>query len=283
MPDAQVSGLVADIQRFSLHDGPGIRTSVFLKGCNMNCAWCHNPETISPHPEYMLNPDKCIHCGQCAEGCYAGARIPVGKVMTPEDVLKVVLADRAYYGQDGGMTLTGGEPCLQPGFSAAILRLAKSAGIHCAMETNLSLPWKTVQPLALSSDMIMCDLKIWDNTLHRQYTGIGNIRILENLQALDALNVPILVRTPLIQGINDDDACIGSIARFLSSLRNLHAYELLPYHALGLSKIIEGKPQQQRFSRPDTEKIRALARLANNHVHTVRVSAEAVKEEQRST
>lgn len=282
MEARDVTGIVTDIQRFSLHDGPGIRTSVFLKGCNMDCAWCHNPETIHPWPEIILDPDRCIHCGKCADGCYSGARRPVGREMTAEAVLLEVLRDQPYYAGGGGVTLTGGEPTFQPKFAAAILDLAKGAGIHRAMETNLLAPGEVLLNLAARCGLVMCDLKLWDEELHRHFTGTGNRRILENLRALDGAGVPLMVRTPLVAGVNDDDACVESIAKFLGALRHLQCYELLPYNALGLSKRVEGCPPRQKFERPSPDRVRALACLAQRHVKPVRIAGRDIEKERRA-
>lgn len=274
---SNLSGLVASIQRFSLHDGPGIRTSVFLKGCNLRCAWCHNPETIRPESEIMLDMDRCIHCGHCVEGCYSGARTVVGKTMTARQVICEVLQDKAYYCKDGGLTLTGGEPTLQPNFSDAILSLAEREDIGCAIETNLYAPWETLRKLADRCELVMCDLKLWDHALHRKYTGVGNALILENLQKLSIYGKRLLIRTPVIAGINDQDDCILSIAHFLGELKGIIAYELLPYHPLGLSKKIEGHEPQQRFDRPSREHLELLVALAGKYIDNVRISNIAVK------
>ncbi len=128
-------GVITDIQRFSLHDGPGIRTSVFFKGCNLNCAWCHNPETISFAPEVIVDPEKCIGCGKCDEGCYSGARREVGRRFSAEELMTEILQDKDYYGKTGGVTLTGGEVTCQPEFAYEILKQCQSAGIGRAIET----------------------------------------------------------------------------------------------------------------------------------------------------
>ena len=272
----KIAGIVTDIQRFSLHDGPGIRTNVFLKGCNMRCAWCHNPETLSFEPEYIVDPDKCIHCGKCAEGCYSGARRLVGREMTPEEVMHEVLLDRDYYGADGGMTLTGGEPTCQSRFAKALFALANENGIGCAIETNLTAPQDIYAGLLPMCRMMMCDMKIWDSELHRKWTGVDNTRIRENLRFADTIGIPIIVRTPVIAGINDTEDEIGSIADFLCGIRNLQYYELLPYHALGLSKALEGKQKQENFRKPDNEALRRLALLARDRGLSVCIAGKAV-------
>lgn len=234
-------GVVADIQRCSYHDGAGIRTSVFLKGCNMRCAWCHNPETIAPEPQYLLHPDKCIGCGKCAEGCFSGARTLCGREMTAEAVVREILLDAPYYGADGGVTVTGGEPSVQAEFAEAILRSCRAQGIHTAVETNLLAPWETLLPMLRQADLIMADLKVFDAEAHRQWTGVPNGRIKENFRRIRELGTPLILRTPVVAGVNDTEEALGAIARFAAALPTLRYFELLPYHSLGLSKgTIEG-------------------------------------------
>ena len=198
-----IKGIVADIQRASIHDGIGIRTTVFLKGCPLSCAWCHNPECISFKPQVMLYPDKCIHCGMCEKGCFAGAKVVCGKEMSPEEVLKEILSDKPYYSGGGGVTVSGGEPLAQKEFTREIIRLCRENGISCAIETSLIY---YDEELFKNLDFIMADLKIWDSGLHQQYTGVPNEAIKENFIKLNKLNIPIIARTPVIleieQGID---------------------------------------------------------------------------------
>lgn len=230
----------------------------------MHCAWCHNPETIAFQPETIVNPDKCIHCGKCNEGCFSGARRTVGREMTPEQVIDEVLLDSAYYGEEGGMTLTGGEPTCQPDFTEALLALAERSGISCAMESNLNTKSETLKQFLRYCNLLMCDMKIWDDASHRFWTGVSNALIKKNLLIANETNIPIIVRTPLISGINADPMQIGAIAEYLSSIDNLLYYELLPYHELGLSKKLEGSQAQQRFSKPEKAQINQLASIAKS-------------------
>ena len=158
------SGLIADIQRCSIHNGLGIRTTVFVKGCPLSCVWCHNPECIAPEPQTLFYPEKCIVCGFCAEGCYTGARVTCGREMTPEEVFREIERDAPYYGADGGLTISGGEPLMQADFCAALLDICKSRGVHRAVETSL-LFWN---PQVMEKiDLLMADLKIWDDEAHK--------------------------------------------------------------------------------------------------------------------
>ena len=261
-----MTGIVTDIQRFSIHDGPGIRTTVFLKGCNLRCRWCHNPETLRPRPELQVLPDKCIGCGACfeacphgahvaAEGgrqflrerceacgacaavCYAGALVIVGREMTVADVLDEVLQDRDYYASSGGgVTVSGGEPLFQRDFCLALLAACKAAGLHTAVETNLAWPWERVESVLPAIDLVMADLKTMDPAVHAEWTGATNEQVLANLRRLAGAGVELIVRTPVVPGVNDTPEAVGQIADFLRDLPDLLTYELLPYHPLGAGK-----------------------------------------------
>ena len=260
-----MEGIVFDIQRYSLNDGPGIRTTVFLKGCPLRCSWCANPESQSAHPEIGWFENRCLQCGKCVQRCKEGAlqhidgRIHIlrdhcslcglcadscpggalkifGKKMRVEDVLRIVEKDRAYYElSGGGMTLSGGECASQAEFSLELLRAARSRGIHTAMETSALAAPAVFARLAAAADCVYVDLKLADPGLHAQYTARGNATILQNIRALKAVNPNFTVRTPLIPGINDSTECIAAACAFLKDC-GVDAIELLPYHTLGLSK-----------------------------------------------
>ena len=192
-----LSATITDIQRFSVHDGPGIRTTVFVKGCNMHCTWCHNPETLSFEPQTFFYPDLCIGCGLCDEGCYAGAKVDCGKEMTLEEVLAVILEDKPYYGQEGGVTLSGGEPICRPEFSGALLAACKREGIGTAIETNMSTPWKNILESVRHADLVMCDLKDADEERHLRLTGARIEIIRENILRVSAeLESPFFFALP---------------------------------------------------------------------------------------
>jgi len=264
--DDPPKGIVTEIQRFSLHDGPGIRTTVFLKGCNLRCFWCHNPETLKPKPELQIFPARCIGCGECfqrcprgahllldgqrqfrrelcvacgrcAETCYAGALVLVGAYMTVDKVMEEVLRDRPFYEtSEGGVTLSGGEPLLQPDFSYALLERCRQEGIGTAIETALNLPWECVDSILPVTDLIMVDIKTMDSAKHRECTGVPNDRILANAERLGQRSQPLIVRTPIVPGVNDTAEHVRAIAEFVSRLPNLICYELLPFHPLAESK-----------------------------------------------
>lgn len=255
-----MTSYITSIQRFSVFDGPGIRTVVFLKGCPLHCAWCHNPECISFEPELMRYPQKCIHCGKCAEGCYSGAQVICGKEMTPEEVFGEVMQDKAYYGADGGLTVSGGEPLSHPNFVRQIVTLCLKNGIHTAIETSM---YRFDRELLQSFSLIMTDIKIWDDELHRKYTGIGNRKIKENIILADQLGIPIIVRTPVISGINDSAEQIQNIAGFVRKLKNAVSYELLPYHPLGEAKLKALGREGGHFVIPGKDKMEELKQYAD--------------------
>ena len=251
-----LSALVADIQRSSVDDGPGLRTTVFFKGCPLSCRWCHNPECISREPEMMYYPEKCIGCGRCSEGCFSGAKVICGKEMTAEEVFSQIKLDADYYGSDGGVTFSGGEPMLQKEFIGELIPMCRDAGIGTAIETSLII---YDEDIFKNLDIVMADLKIWDSSLHRQYTGVPNEEIKEHFKMLDTLGVPIIARTPVITEI---DQGIDKISAFLKQLKNVVKYELLPYHPLGVSKLKALGKEEVLFSIPSKEQMEEVSKYA---------------------
>ena len=252
--------LITEIRRFSLEDGPGIRTVVFFKGCPLRCAWCHNPECLSYEAEELFYPEKCIHCGGCEAGCYSGARVLCGRSMTPEEVMAVIREDKAYYGKEGGVTLSGGEPLSHREFALAIADACQREGISLGIETSL---YRYDEELLSRCNVLMTDVKLMDSALHKKYVGVGNEEILHNLQRADALGIPIIVRTPVVPGVNDTKENIAATAAFLKGLHHLASYELLPYHPLGLSKAAALGREMTEFPIPTNEKMKELRRYAD--------------------
>lgn len=268
-----MGGIVADLQRSSVHDGPGLRTTVFLKGCQLDCPWCHNPETISPQPEELYYPEKCIGCNQCANGCFSAARVLCGREMSVEDVLAEVALDAPYYGKDGGVTLSGGEPLCQREFALELLRACRERGVHTAMETNLCFPPVYTRSVLAELDLLMADLKFWDPQAHRRWTGQTNGFVKENLWQASGMGLPIILRTPVIPGVNDTTQEISAIARFAAGLETLVYYELLAYHPLGLSKAAALGRETQRFEKPAPAHMQALGEAAAAEGVPVRINA----------
>ncbi len=232
--------LIADIQRASMHDGPGLRTTVFFKGCPLNCAWCHNPECISFEKEILYYPEKCIGCNKCDEGCFSGAKVICGKEYTKEELLKEILIDKDYFKNNGGVTFSGGEPLCQKEFLLEMISLLKEFNISTAIETSLIY---FDEKILSGVDYIMADLKLFNNDLHKKYTGVSNKVILENFKKLDKLNKPYIIRTPLIKNVTDVD----NINNFVSTLKNVEEHQYLTYHPLGISKAKALGKFQERF------------------------------------
>ena len=215
-------GIVFDIQRFSLHDGPGIRTTVFLKGCPLRCAWCHNPESWRKEPELWYRN---------------GVEHLCGKAVTVEEVMAEVMADEAYYrNSGGGLTVSGGEPMVQFLFLKALLTIAKAWGIHTCLETSGHCSTEKLIEIAPMVDLFLFDIKLTDPEEHRKYTGADNRRILENLDRLYRLGAKLLLRCPIIPGINDTDDHIGGIARLTEKYPQILGVEIMPYHDMGKGK-----------------------------------------------
>jgi pyruvate formate lyase activating enzyme len=261
----ELSGVVFDIQRYSIHDGPGIRTTVFLKGCPLRCVWCQNPESQNREPELLLNRTlcggcgqcipvctvfansllgrrsqidrtKCVRCGTCVTTCPNQARRLSGKFMKVDEVLKVVSKDLKFYEvSGGGITLSGGEATFQPDFASALLRKSKELKIHTALETCGYVSWKVLDQLLPYVDLVLYDIKHWDSEIHKRGTGVSNQIIFENAKRVAEIK-PMKARVPLIPGFNDSEHDIRSIASFIASLPNQIEMDLLAYNPLGEGK-----------------------------------------------
>jgi pyruvate formate lyase activating enzyme len=266
------NGLVFNIQKYSVHDGPGIRTTVFLKGCPLHCHWCHNPEGISHRREIVVLESRCLGCGRCRLACRYGSVIPgdgalparsdvcevcgacveacptqarqvVGQELSVSQVLKSVLQDRMFYEESGGgVTFSGGEPLSQPAFLHDLLEVCRRHGLHTVVDTcGLAQPEDLLAVAALT-DLFLYDLKLMDDAKHRRYTGVSNALILENLQALGRKHGRIWLRVPIIPGINDEPADLEAAARFAAGVPGVQQVNLLPFHRTGL-------PKSQRLGR----------------------------------
>ncbi|MFD3158532.1 trans-4-hydroxy-L-proline dehydratase activase [Haloimpatiens sp. FM7330] len=258
-------GTIINIQKYSIHDGPGIRTTVFFKGCPLNCWWCHNPESQNKSKELMYWKDKCtvcgmcvkkcsqaaielkdgllindrekcIACGKCVDFCSNNAREIVGKEVSVREVIKEVEKDIIFYEESGGgVTFSGGEPMFQYEFLNELIDICKTKGIHTAVDTTGFTSWDKLKEIASKADLFLYDLKTMDSKKHKKYTGVDNEIILNNLKKLSIIHNNIYVRIPIIPGINDDEDNLKRSAEFLGQLR-IKKVNLLPYHKYGMDK-----------------------------------------------
>lgn len=293
-----VKALVTNIQHFSLHDGPGIRTTVFMKGCPLSCAWCHNPECIKGIPQLQYFSNKCISCGACVEACInrvhritkkghelafehcqlcgkcvqecnQGALSVAGKWYQLQEIESEVLRDRNFYRNslEGGVTVSGGEPLKQWKACAYLLKDLKREEIHTALDTCGCVPWTHMEAAAEYADLILYDIKAIDTALHRRLTGRGNERILDNLVRLGNSGARIWIRMPLVAGVNDTLELMEHTAYFLEGVRGIEKIELLPYHSYGVSKYdaIGLEYAGQDFEAPSEKTLTKLIELFSAH------------------
>ncbi len=286
-----MTGWVFDIKRYSIHDGPGIRTTVFLKGCGLRCLWCHNPESVAPGPELMHWPARCVRChaclaacprgavskdadgavavdrarcdlcGKCVEACLYDAMQTVGREMSVDEVLAEVARDLVFYEQSGGgVTLSGGDPAVQADFAEAVLDACRGRGIRTAVDTAGAAPAGVLERLAAKADLVLYDLKVMDDARHRELTGASNGPVLDNLKRLAAGRTEVWVRLPLVAGANDDDGNIRRTIDFLKGLGTVGRVGLLPYHPGGVEKArrIGRETQVRRFETPSEERTAAV-------------------------
>lgn len=273
------SGMIFDLEHGSFVDGPGIRTTVFFKGCNLSCAWCHNPESQSGAPQLLFFRDKCTGCGrcrdvcahqltacdlcgQCALYCPSDARKRCGQIRSADEIMDEILSDRAFYeSTGGGVTFSGGECMLQIDFLLELLRRCRAQGIHTAVDTAGHVPFSSFEQIMPYTDLFLYDVKCMDSARHKTYTGADNARILENLAHLLERGARIWIRVPVIPGVNDSAQDMRALRAFLRIHGRPEKIELLPYHALGEHKYAALGLNARLFKPPTPDRLLSLHSL----------------------
>jgi pyruvate formate lyase activating enzyme len=295
--------VIFDIRKYSVHDGPGIRTAVFLKGCPLDCWWCHNPESQSLEPEPMLRPnlcilceacvqtctqgaiersngrldwrrDECTSCGECAAVCLSGAREMAGQVLSVPDVLAEVERDRPFYEESGGgVTFSGGEPLLQSLFLAEALRACRQSDLHTAVDTSGFAGWQAFERVLPYTDLFLYDLKHTDPELHQRYTGVPLEPIRRNLERLVACGKPVWLRVPVVPGVNDDEPNLRRVGELAARLPTVRQVNLLPYHTAAAGKHERlGRPYRlPAVQAPTDERLASLADLLRSYNLSVKI------------
>ncbi len=289
------TGMIFDIKRYAINDGPGIRTAVFMKGCPLECWWCHNPEGQSKDPQLIVRANRCKavmaciqacpldavswsdgtitdweacdQCGKCAVACLAGAREMVGRMISVEQLMDEIVRDVPFYDQSqGGATFTGGEPMQQVCFLKEALLACKRQNIHTAVDTSGSTAWANLEAILPMVDLFLYDVKLMDPVKHKKYTSVSNKKILDNLHRLSGEKANIIVRIPLIPGVNDDEQNLNQSGEYLASLPHLAGVEIMPYHAIGEAKY-QGLGMHYKLANltpPSEEQVRKIENLLSS-------------------
>ncbi|MFX0136449.1 MAG: glycyl-radical enzyme activating protein [Candidatus Hodarchaeota archaeon] len=298
----ETTGTIFNIQRYSIHDGPGIRTLVFFKGCPLRCLWCSNPESQTSHPEILFSSSKCIGCGKCSEvcpedaiikstdkrinrnkcnlclkcieTCYAEALEVAGKKMTVEEVVKEVEKDRPFYEKSGGgITVSGGEPLMQPKFLKELLKECKNRGINTAIETCGHVKWTTFNEILEYIDLILFDLKHMDSNSHEELTGKNNDIIMDNIKKISELKKPIIIRFPLIPGCNDSIENIKRTGEFVKMLEGVDEINIIPFHRLGESKYekLDREWTMHEVKPPEKDRLEEIKKILESYGLKVKI------------
>lgn len=293
---------IFNIQKFSIHDGPGIRTTVFFKGCPLKCLWCHNPESQNAKREMLYDRgkcvlcrmceavcpekairqeadrmvtdmDKCVFCGKCVTYCMYEARDIAGKAYTLDEVLKVVLQDRVFYKQsEGGVTVSGGEPLLQADFVYQLLKSLKDEGIHTAVDTCGAVSFDILEKVAQYTDLFLYDIKLMDDEKHKEFIGVSNKLIIDNLIKLSRIHKNINIRMPIIEGVNADNSHIDKTLSLIKDL-NIEKVNLLPYHDIAKHKYYKlGRTyDEEKMSKPSDEKMNTYKEIFEKAGYNVKI------------
>lgn len=298
---AGLSGLIFDIKRYAIHDGPGIRTTVFFKGCPLRCRWCHNPESWQAGPEHSFRANRCVgcrrclqvcendaicfednrpvvdltkctFCGRCTAACPTGAREIIGREMTADKVIGEIERDIPFYEQSGGgATFSGGESLAQPEFLVGLLTRCRQRGIHTAVDTTCYAPAEVLEQVAPLTDLFLCDIKHTDSNIHREFTGAGNEQILANIKALADAGKEIIVRLPLVPGFNDSDENIKATGRLVRDFDTVRRLDILPYSGAGRTKAerLSGDCELMESKRPDPTSLNRVRRILQDYCSNV--------------
>lgn len=293
---------IFNIQKFSVHDGSGIRTTVFLKGCPLKCLWCHNPESQNNKKQILYDMDKCNlcgtcvkvcpqnaikiennklttdydkcnHCRQCEIYCIKGARQVVGKEYTVEEVLKEVMKDKVFYEEsNGGVTISGGEPLVQINFVEGLLKKLKNENIHTAVDTCGAVNFENIQIVSQYTDLFLYDIKLMDDEKHKLFTGLSNKLILDNLKKLSIIHNNINLRMIIIEGVNSDESHIEKTIHFIKDL-NIRKINLLPYHDIAKHKYkkLEIIYEDEKMSKPCDEKMEHFKEMLEREGYEVKI------------
>jgi pyruvate formate lyase activating enzyme len=301
-----IKGTIFDIKKYAIHDGPGIRTTIFFKGCPLRCWWCHNSEGLKLEPEIIFKENRCIKgcsecigvcqrgalsqsdqcivirrdkcnlCGECIQACPSEALQIIGRKMTVAEVMKEIEKEMVFYDESGGgVTFSGGEPLMQPEFLETILKECKEKNIHTALDTSGYASSEVMDKISDKVGIFLYDLKIMDDEKHKKYTGVSNRLILENLRKLASRGSKVAIRIPLIPGINDDEDNINKTAELIHSLEIIKSISLLPYHKAGREKYkrLNLLDKMSKTQAPSAERVKEIMKSLKRHGFSVKIGS----------